>query len=284
MFHVEPNRIKRIAQPKDHLVSNETFDICLDFNTQIAKTLPRPPLNELSKYYATDKYISHQNKRISLFQKLYGLVQRVMFFKKKSWISPFLADDKSYLDFGCGTGALVEYLQNEGWKAYGVEPNEKARKVLSNDQIVGTTAELTEQEFNTIGLWHVLEHLPDPEKTINDLLERLSKDGKLLIAVPNFKSWDANHYKSYWAAYDVPRHLWHFSSDGLESFGKSLDLTIVEKRGLFFDAFYVSYLSEKHKKTFFPLLMGCLKGLYSNIRAFFNGEYSSLLIIFKKKT
>lgn len=285
MFHVEPsNQAIRMACPKDHLVTKKNFEVWLDPDTQIAQTKPRPDEEYLSSYYVSEEYISHTDTRKTLVEKTYALVQRIMFFKKSKWIRTFLSAEKAYLDFGCGTGAFVCYLQEIGWKAFGVEPNEKARKVYNNPNIVDSLDKIAEDSFDCIALWHVLEHLPQPKSTLQKLIPLLTEKGKLFLAVPNYKSWDAKHYKDHWAAYDVPRHLWHFSYQGLGALAQELNLKVVLKKGLFFDALYVSYLSEKHKNKSLPLIRGIIKGFYSNFKAYFSEEYSSILVVLEKES
>lgn len=283
MFHVEPPKEAIcLARPKDHLVTQALFEVWLDPHSQIAQTHPRPAVEQLANYYLSEEYISHGNQGVSILDKIYAIVQKGMFAQKKKWGTPYLSAKKTHLDFGCGTGALVDYLQKNGWDAHGVEPSDKARSVLSNPKIVNSLENLPEKQFDIIALWHVLEHLPEPMETLRQLIGLLSTNGKLFIAVPNYKSWDANHYNDFWAAYDVPRHLWHFSYEGLNQLAQALNLKIVLKKGLFFDALYVAYLSEKHKGRACPLLRGVIKGLLSNGKALFTGEHSSLLVVLEK--
>ena len=176
MFHVEPsNQAIRMACPKDHLVTKKNFEVWLDPDTQIAQTKPRPDEEHLSSYYVSEEYISHTDTRKTLVEKTYALVQRIMFFKKSKWIRTFLSAEKAYLDFGCGTGAFVGYLQELGWKAFGVEPNEKARKVYNNPNIVDSLDKIVEDSFDCIALWHVLEHLSQPKSTLQKLIPLLTE-------------------------------------------------------------------------------------------------------------
>ena len=285
MFHVEPNsQKKRLASPKDALVSGESFELLLDLDAQIAKTHPFPDENKLPSYYQHEDYISHGNARQSFVEKVYGIVQEIMFAKKHSWMQAFLEKESSYLDYGCGTGSLVNHLKRKGVDAHGVEPNEKARNHhQETDTVVKDLASLKKKTFGVVALWHVLEHIPAPEELLGELQTMLSDEGVLIIAVPNFKSRDAEKYKDHWAAYDVPRHLWHFSKQGLVSLVKKQGLECTKIRPLWFDAFYVSYLSEKHKGRSLPLIRGLIFGLYSNLHALRTGEYSSLVYFFQKQ-
>ena len=284
MFHVEQTHTQLLAQPKDHLVSGEHFEIRLDVNTHVAATHPRPNKEKLPDYYASNEYISHGNNKKSLTDQLYSVVQRIMFAKKRKWMSRHSTPSASYLDFGCGTGDFVNSLAERGWISHGIEPNEKARTFNPTyKNVYASLGQLPSMRFDIIGLWHVLEHLPDPKETLSALEKKLTHGGIFFIALPNFNSFDAKHYKDFWAAYDVPRHLWHFSAKGIEKLMQALGYEMIEQRGLFFDAIYVSYLSEKQQKKSGALLRGLFWGLYSNLKALRSGEYSSLVYVFKRK-
>ncbi len=285
MFHVEPNgRETLLATPKDELVSGERFKVLLDRDTQIAKTHPFPDENKLPFYYEHEDYISHGNTRKSFIEKVYGVVQRIMFDKKYSWMKPLFAKERSYLDYGCGTGSLVKHLKGKGIDAHGVEPNEKARNHhQENNTVVEQIDFLQKEKFEVVALWHVLEHVPVPEELLRRLKGMISKKGALIIAVPNFQSKDAKMYKDHWAAFDVPRHLWHFSREGLVRLAEQQGFACSKIRSLWFDAFYVSYLSEKQRGASFPLLRGLIYGGYSNLHALWTGEYSSLVYFFQRK-
>lgn len=284
MFHVEPKAPKRvIASTKDFLVSGKRFDILYDPNTQIAATDPQPPEAELNQYYASEAYISHGNKRASLVDQLYAMVQAVMLQQKKRWLSRYTSGEKTYWDIGCGTGTLVHYLSKRGWEAHGVEPSAKARKASAvPEKLVASISDLPKKKVDTIALWHVFEHLPHPEKALKEYTQHLTNEGRLFIAVPNLNSFDASYYRDFWAAYDVPRHLWHFSSEGIIKLCEQNGFEFIASKGMLFDAFYVSYLSEKHQNSKAALLRGILVGLWSNAKALFNREYSSKVYVFKK--
>ena len=285
MFHVEQNKKTiRLAVAKDHLVSGEVFEIHLDKERQIAHTHPAPEEEALTGYYQSEDYISHGNQHRTFLDRLYRKAQQWMFSKKENWLSRHSSKDKTYLDFGCGTGDFVDFLNQKGWSSYGVEPSEKARSFIpSRKNLFANEKELPNQAFDVIGLWHVLEHLPSPKQQLEELELYLKEEGVFIFALPNFNSFDARHYQDYWAAYDVPRHLWHFSAVGISKLMQELNYKLIGKRGLFFDAYYVSYLSEKQQKKSFPFVRGIFWGLLSNLTALFTGEYSSLVYVFQRK-
>lgn len=285
MFHVEPKHsFTLLAKTKDYLVTGNSFEVRLDQQTQIAYTYPQPNEEELGQYYASEEYISHGNKKRSVIERLYAIAQNIMLKQKEQWLTKHSKQNKRYLDFGCGTASLVAYLNGKNWDAYGVEPSEKARNFSAvKDRLYPSLEELPQKEFDAIALWHVLEHLPDPAKFLKTFYDRLDQQGHLFLALPNFNSYDAKHYGNFWAAYDVPRHLWHFSAKGIIQLCEENGFTFVESKGLVFDAFYVSYLSEQHQKNKFAFIKGMMVGCWSNLLALFTQEYSSKLYVFKKK-
>jgi ubiquinone/menaquinone biosynthesis C-methylase UbiE len=184
---------------------------------------------------------------------------------------------------GCGTGDFLQLAQQKGWQVQGIEPNEKARQIAASKGVtfLSGTTEAADQQFDAITLWHVLEHLPNLEEQIMELKRLLKPNGTLVIAVPNYKSFDAKHYKQFWAAYDVPRHLWHFSKISIQGLVSQVDMQVVAVRPMKFDSFYVSLLSEKYKTGKMNYVKAFFIGLYSNWKGSQTNEYSSHIYLIK---
>jgi ubiquinone/menaquinone biosynthesis C-methylase UbiE len=204
-------------------------------------------------------------------------------------INSFKTADKNLLDVGCGTGDFLLICKNSGWTVTGVEPNVKAKiaaenklKGKSDSEIYSEINQLkSEAQFDVITLWHVLEHVPNLEAYISTLKKLLKPNGVLIVAVPNFKSYDASYYKQFWAAFDVPRHLWHFSKKSIHLLFEKHEMSVVKILPMWFDSFYVSLLSEKYKNVKGNFLKAFCIGLISNIKAISTKEYSSLIYILK---
>ena len=207
-----------------------------------------------------------------------------MLRKKIKWIESEKKEKGKILDFGAGTGDFLLEAKNNGWEVFGTEPNPDARKLASEKKVdlEKDTSTFPSEGFDVITLWHVLEHVPDLEKQIEELKRLLKKDGLLIIAVPNFKSYDAFKYQEDWAAFDVPRHLFHFSRTAIRKIFGEHSFEVVQEKPLWFDAFYVSLLSEKYKKGKSNPLKAFLTGATSNQKARSTGEYSSLAYFLKK--
>ena len=272
---------------RDHLVSEESFALVKCKKCELIFTNPRPDEQSLPNYYESDEYISHSDKANSLINFLYKQVRKYSLRKKRKLISEYCRPG-TLLDYGCGTGDFLMECEKNKWSVSGIEPNEKARLLASqkvNGSIQADLKSLSKgTKFDIITAWHVLEHVVDVTETLKRLRKQLENNGTLIIAMPNPNSYDAEHYKEYWAAYDVPRHLYHFTPESFEQLVKPRKLTIVKRVPLFFDSFYVSMLSEKYMGNKSPLVKGLLIGRKSNRKAKQTRQYSSLIYILKKKS
>lgn len=271
---------------KDHSVSGEEFELVENPEYGFLETIPQPALDKLSNYYVSEDYISHTDSKRNLFEKAYHLVRTVSLKKKLSLINSFTSDDKNLLDIGCGTGGFLQTAFKNNWKVSGIEPNQQARD-LANSKTNNAVVEIEQllkfksNSFDVITLWHVLEHLPSLEDQIKIFKELLKPKGTLIIAVPNYKSFDAKHYKEFWAAYDVPRHLWHFNQESISKLVSKEFFKVEEVKPMWFDSFYVSMLSEKYKSGKMSPIKGIWIGLLSNLKAMRSKEASSLIYIIK---
>jgi 2-polyprenyl-3-methyl-5-hydroxy-6-metoxy-1,4-benzoquinol methylase len=267
---------------KDYLVSGETFDLLYDAERKMLITSPQPSLENLSKYYESNEYISHTDNKKGIINSLYQQVKKRALQSKSSLIYKLNEGEGSLLDIGAGTGDFLKTAKDKGWEINGVEPNENARDLAASKNIIlkKSIEDFTGNTFDVITLWHVLEHLPNLEETIHKIENLLAPGGTLIIAVPNYNSFDSNYYKSHWAAFDVPRHLWHFSQSAMKViFSKELSLHKIKP--LVFDSFYVSLLSEKNKNGNTNFAKAFFIGLWSNISAWSSKEYSSLIYCYK---
>ena len=274
---------EKLFSATDHLVSGRNFDVVWQEKNAIAQTL-YPPGTNLNSYYESEEYDSHKNEQKSVVGRLYLFAQNVMFAYKKRIIKNNV-NGKSLLDYGAGVGNFTAYLKGFNYKVMALEPNKKASSLVAEKGIscVHKLEDLsTDASFDAITLWHVLEHLEDPKAVLQKLKNHLNQEGVLVLAAPNFNSPDAKYYNNEWAALDVPRHLWHFTSKGLITFTTSCGYKHITNYPLFFDAFYVAYLSERNKGKKFPLVKGLLIGLLSNLKALFSKEYSSIIFVFRK--
>ena len=276
---------KSFITVKDFSVSGESFSLLLNEEYQILKTHPQPTLDKLGSYYEFEDYISHTDGKRTLFEKMYHFIKRKAIRDKVKLINSYQPLKGKILDIGAGTGDFLLECKNQNWDILGIEPNDKAKGIaLGKGVKFGDTIEkLESNSFDVITMWHVLEHVPDVEHQVAELKRLLKPSGTIIIAVPNFKSYDAKYYKEFWAAYDVPRHLWHFSKTAIEKLFDKQNMNLEDIKPMWFDSFYVSLLSEKYKSGKMNFISGFFIGLISNVSGFFKKEFSSHIYVLKNK-
>lgn len=276
---------KHFLTVKDHSVSKETFDLYHDETMDMLVTYPQPSLENLGKYYESVDYISHTDSKRSLFEKAYHFVKSIALKNKLNLINSLQPSKGRILDIGAGTGDFLSVAKQNGWHTIGVEPSEKAKAIAVKKEVsfVEDTVELESHSFDVITMWHVLEHVPNLDNQIKELKRLLKPNGSLIVAVPNFKSFDAKHYGAFWAAYDVPIHFWHFSKKAIESLFEKEGMELQKVLPMKFDSFYVSLLSEKYKFGKMNFVKAFFVGLQSNWKAKGNFEYSSHIYVLKNK-
>jgi ubiquinone/menaquinone biosynthesis C-methylase UbiE len=276
---------KHFLTVKDHSISKEIFDLYYDEELDMLITSPQPELQNLGKYYESEDYISHTDNKRSLFEKAYHFVKNIALKNKLNLINSEQTQKGKILDIGAGTGDFLLTAKNNGWETVGVEPSERAKNIAKEKGIsfVEEISQLENNSFDVITMWHVLEHVPNLEFQIQELKRLLKPTGTLIVAVPNFKSFDAKHYGEFWAAFDVPIHFWHFSKKAIQSLFEKVDMKLEKVLPMKFDSFYVSLLSEKYKNGKMNFISAFFIGLRSNLKAASTKEYSSHIYVLKNK-
>jgi 2-polyprenyl-3-methyl-5-hydroxy-6-metoxy-1,4-benzoquinol methylase len=283
---VKENSKHPFLEVKDHSVSGENFQLIENLEYGFLETTPQPSLESIPDYYKSEDYISHTDSKRNLFEIVYHLVRKISLKQKLKLINTSTSTQKNLLDVGCGTGDFLRVAKQNHWSVSGIEPNKQARQIANNktDNSVFAIEHLLKfqaESFDVISLWHVLEHLPNLEEHIQVFKKLLKPNGTLIIAVPNYKSYDAEYYQEFWAAYDVPRHLWHFNKDSISKLVSKVSMEVVKTKPLYFDAFYVSLLSEKYKNGKMNFFKGMWMGMLSNLKSIKSKEASSLIYSIK---
>lgn len=268
---------------KDHMISKEEFTIVKCRDCGFRFTNPIPSIERIGEYYKSENYISHSSNKRGLINFVYNIVRRYTLKQKVKWVK-HETNGIDLLDIGSGTGHFLKVANESGFNGFGIEPDADAREfahqvneVRSSDQKELYT--ISKDRYDVVTMWHVLEHVYDLDTDLKKIHEILKIDGYLIIAVPNAESYDAEYYKEHWAAYDLPRHLYHFTKNDLAKLMLDYNFRLKKVIPMKFDAFYISMLSEKYKKRFF--LFGFFIGLLSNFKAKSRG-YSSQVYIFEK--
>lgn len=273
----------------DHFKSREAFPVWICSICGFSFTQDHPDESAIGKYYESDDYISHSDSSKGLVNKIYRMVRKRMLRRKRNIVKKETGIEKgTILDIGSGTGHFASEMKNEGWIVRGIEINETARKISSENfglDIISPEekSSLESASFDCITLWHVLEHFTDLNGYITEISRLLKPGGACIIALPNISSYDADHYGQYWAAYDVPRHLWHFNPDTFGFLFEGRGFRFVKIRPLLPDVFYISILSERYKRNRMAFISGMAKGSYFALQALFNKRRSSSLIYTLKK-
>jgi SAM-dependent methyltransferase len=267
----------------DYSVSKESFDLYYDQDLDMLITSPQPSPENLGKYYESTDYISHTDSKRSLFEKAYHFIKGIALKNKLNLVNNCSAIKGNLLDIGAGTGDFLLTAKQNGWNTIGVEPSEKAKGIAINKGIKfsDSTLELESHSFDVITMWHVLEHVPNLEIQIRELKRLVKPNGTIIIAVPNYKSYDANYYGKFWAAFDVPIHFWHFSKTAIQLIFEKENIKLEKVLPMKFDSFYVSLLSEKYKNGKMNYVKAIWIGLMSNWKAKRSSEYSSHIYVLK---
>lgn len=270
------NKTKEFLRVPDHSHSKQEFSIVECEACGFKFTSPRPAPQSIGAFYEFEDYISHTNSKRGVLNRVYQAARSFALIKKLQLVLRVSRKKGPILDYGCGTGEFLSTCKKAGWETKGVEISNAARiQAIRNYGLDVVTPDSLpkESKFQVITLWHVLEHLPDLNEAFKQFHQHLLSDATLIIAVPNPESFEAKKYKEYWAAYDVPRHFYHFRPIDIENLAEKHGFKVIDTLPMLLDAFYISLLSEKHKT-----------GKANYLKAFFTGLRSNLSAVAKKNT
>ena len=287
------NHFKDFKTCKDYTVSKELFNIVSCESCGFKFTNPRPTQETIGAYYKSEEYVSHTNSKKGIINTIYQIVRKRTLKEKVSLINSLVPNKGKILDMGCGTGFFLQACKNDGWKISGIEPDEDARKLAkqNTDSVINADIFCCYDEldaFDIVTTWHVVEHIHKLNESIAKVNQVLKSGGIFIIAVPNPGSKDAEMYQENWAAYDVPRHLYHFNQSSINQLLQKHNFELIATKPMVFDSYYVSMLSEKNIGrdinkgiNYFKAFSNGLKS--NNWAKENNNNYSSLIYIFKKK-
>ncbi|GAB3322745.1 methyltransferase domain-containing protein [Larkinella ripae] len=269
---------------KDFLVSESDFSIQSCEKCGFKVTNPRPVEEEIGRYYESDEYISHSDTRKGIISQLYHTVRTITVRQKVKMITELSPPKGQLLDIGCGSGYFLSASQQAGWQISGTEPDANTRRQAAERTQIPLAQSIFDLDntlqFDAITMWHVLEHVHALPETLEWIRAHCRLKKYLIVAVPNYHSWDAKHYKQFWAAYDVPRHLYHFSPGTMKSLLNRYGFSVINQKPMIFDAFYVNMLSTKNRDGKPAYFESFWNGLRSNWAAYQEGgNFSSLIYI-----
>lgn len=271
---------------KDHMITQENFTIVSCSSCGFHFTNPRPSIERIGDYYKSEEYVSHSSSNKGLINKLYNLVRNYT-LKKKVKLVRSLAKGNELLDIGAGTGHFLNACKQNGFSVEGLEPDPDAVTFARTNFSIELKPleqlyQLPEASKDVITMWHVLEHVYNLQQDFKRISEILKDTGVLVIAVPNMESQDARSYREFWAAFDVPRHLYHFRKEDIRLLASQHGLKLDRVLPMKFDAFYVAMLSEKYKEG--SVVKAFRNGLRSNMKSDRGGYSSQIYVLRKNKT
>jgi 2-polyprenyl-3-methyl-5-hydroxy-6-metoxy-1,4-benzoquinol methylase len=281
--------MSKVLVCRDHTVSREDFEIWECSDCQVRFTQHIPDAEAIGRYYQSDNYISHSDTGQGIINKLYKLARKFTLISKRKLVTTQTGLTKGkLLDVGCGTGAFLATMKQANWQVTGLEPDAGAReKVRHLYGIAAMQADelfhLAPNSFDAITMWHVLEHVHDLHGYLEQFKSILTSKGRLFIAVPNYTATDANHYEANWAAYDVPRHLYHFSPKSMGQLALQHGFIIKAIKPMLLDAFYVAMLSEQYKNGKGNLIQALWQGLSCLMATIGDTKKSSSLVYILEK-
>ena len=234
-------------ETKDYLVTHESF-VVEEKENGISFTHPVVADEEIDKYYNTTDYLSHSSNK-TLMSFFFDFFSKIMVKKKTSFMLG-LGGVNTYLDYGCGVGKLIDSMNKKGVASCGYDTSSLAVSVCKNKSLSASSSlDDLPNQYDLISFWHSLEHVSDYAKALKKTKQMLSKNGNVVVALPNYDSFDAKFYSKFWAAYDTPRHRVHFTKKGFVKAASKLGFDVVKTKPLFLDSFYVSMMSEKYKQS-----------------------------------
>ena len=282
--------IKKRFACVDEFATGEQFDIFECTACGLAFTQNVPDEKEIDRYYESPAYISHSNTSKGLVNRVYHIVRRIMLQKKARKVEKLTGlKNGRLLDYGAGTGYFARLMEKRGWSVTAIEKNGKARELALKEfgfemQSVEALSTIKDKGLDVVTMWHVMEHIQEPDSMWDELRRILADNGVAIVALPNSISYDAFKYREHWAAYDVPRHLWHFTPDTIAQWGSKHGFTLEKQYTMPFDGFYISMLSEQYKGSRLHTIRGFwngFKGWMAQCRR--SSASSSIIYVFKKK-
>jgi 2-polyprenyl-3-methyl-5-hydroxy-6-metoxy-1,4-benzoquinol methylase len=280
------DKIEFALKANSYRVEGKEFEVYQCNNCSHKFTNPVPDESAIGEYYKSENYISHTNANKSLFDKAYQAVKKVSLNNKEKLLIKYGVDKSlSFLDYGAGTGSFVNLLDQRKWKVLGLEISEDARNQSPKKELlfdIDKLENLASSSLSGFSMWHVLEHIYEPEKLLKKFVQKMKSGAVGFIAVPNNDSWDAKHYSEAWAALDLPLHFSHFTKNSMRTLLNSAGLDLIQEEIMPFDAYYISMLSEANKNASLSSIKGVLNGLKSNIKGKANNNTSSVIYVVKK--
>ncbi len=188
---------------------------CSDCGTAFAAPCPSP--EEIASFYPQVYYGDSGQK----FSRLVETLVHFVGSRHARFLARYVPQGGRVLDIGCGRGTALSKLADRGLEVHGIEMSKTAANGVDPRTKIRIVSRLADAHypdnyFDLVIVWHVLEHMPDPRATLQEVHRILKPRGKVVVAVPNYSSWQACWARADWFHLDQPRHLFHFPLAGLQ--------------------------------------------------------------------
>lgn len=247
-----PACIEKVDSSKRIIFTDSKFSIYVCKNCGMGITSPQPSKDEIMNYYPQN-YYAHALRKESVINKFHNMVKLYKCGKRYNFIldkifltlghfinftlpAPF--GSKTMLEIGCGSGENLLLVKELGWAVYGIEPSIQAVKNAEENGLhdvklgFGDDLEIQENKYDLIFMNHSLEHTYNPYLILQKCYQSLSKNGQIVFTVPKFNSRAREIFGEQWNAYQVPQHLYHFSTKSVHHLMKNIgfnDIVIKEQ-------------------------------------------------------
>ena len=253
-------------------------------------TSPRPCSSAICEYYS-EEYKPHSNAH-SDSSLLIKIFRKISYSWKARLVKRVANENVNMLDMGGGDGALAFYIKNKISNVHVYEKDidciHHINSIIMEEGIgnMFSTADyesLKDGYYNIVTLFHSLEHIHDIDKLFLNINRITKKNAKMIIAVPNITAAEIDFLTNKWAAWDVPRHLYHFNFKTLSKLLNKNGWEVVGSRSMFQDTFFNIYMSLKgnYVKKIFSCFFLLVYSLINQI--LFSNKQSSNLVICQKK-
>ena len=194
---------------------------------------PFPTPDELRSFYPESYWWEHDD---SLVNRLAERYRRVVMGDHVRFARAAVESGGALLDIGCGGGSFLAAMQDQGVRCFGSDFSAKAAAQCARH--AGAQAVCAQlpwlpfqpQSFQTVTMFHVLEHLPNPVAAVEAIAELLPPGGRFIVQTPNASCWQLLLLGERWSGLDVPRHLINFRAEDLEELLEGCGFEVLRRK------------------------------------------------------
>ncbi len=223
---------KFLDKVKDYFIlhgDSPDYEIIYCPNCAVAFSLPILSDQDLALSYPEEYEAYNTRKSFSGFLQILKYQSDLRLIKKKI----LKKENASLFEIGSGRGEFLAQAEKAGFKVEGIEPSpagRRAAKKLFNLELRDGYASQIEfnKKYDVIVMRHVFEHVNQSVQVLEKIKSGLADGGIIFLKLPRLDSWEEKFFKKYWHGYDLPRHRFHYSSEGIAKILKNLGFSRVE--------------------------------------------------------